>query len=276
MKVRILEIKFTILSDNIPGKVCSAEWGLSIYIEYNNKKILLDTGASELFARNAELLGIDISAVDYCVLSHAHYDHSDGMEEFFKLNKKAKMYLRKSCKENCYSLKEEGMDYIGIHRGWLEQYADRLEYIDGKFQLADGVKLLPHTIDMTVEGKKAKMFIEQNEEFFPELFNHEQSMVFETDRGIAIFNSCCHGGADNIVKEIQMEYPEKKILGIVGGFHLFRSTNAEVEDFSKRLLATGVEKVVTGHCTGDTAIEILKNILGNKVTQTYAGMSINI
>ena len=73
----------TVLTDNIADGELQGEWGLSIYIEYQNRNILLDTGASDLFLKNAEKLGRKIEDVDYAVLSHAHYDHADGMDAFF-------------------------------------------------------------------------------------------------------------------------------------------------------------------------------------------------
>ena len=74
-------MKATVLVDNISHDNIIGEWGLSIFIEYQDKKILLDTGASGLFLRNAEKLGIDMKAVDFGVLSHAHYDHAHGRHD---------------------------------------------------------------------------------------------------------------------------------------------------------------------------------------------------
>ena len=95
----------TILIDNIACGELKGEWGLSIYIEYNGKNILLDTGASDLFAKNAQKLEKSIESVDYAVLSHAHYDHSDSMATFFNLNDHAPFFLREVCQENCYAKK---------------------------------------------------------------------------------------------------------------------------------------------------------------------------
>ena len=61
-------MKATVLSDNIPFDNLGSEWGLSIYITYKDKKILLDCGASGLFLENAKKLGIDLSQVDYACL----------------------------------------------------------------------------------------------------------------------------------------------------------------------------------------------------------------
>lgn len=49
-----------VLSDNIADGDFQGEWGLSIYIEYNGKNFLLDTGASNLFVQNANKLGKSI------------------------------------------------------------------------------------------------------------------------------------------------------------------------------------------------------------------------
>ena len=73
-------MKAIVLVDNISNEKLAGEWGLSIYIEYDEKKILLDTGASGLFINNAKQLGVPIQEIEYAVLSHGHYDHGDGDE----------------------------------------------------------------------------------------------------------------------------------------------------------------------------------------------------
>lgn len=113
-----------VLSDNIADGDFQGEWGLSIYIEYNGKNFLLDTGASDLFVQNANKLGKSIKAVDYAILSHAHYDHSDSMATFFNLNNHAPFFLRKGCKENCYSKKRIFHKYIGLPKHILTDFHD--------------------------------------------------------------------------------------------------------------------------------------------------------
>ena len=84
-----------VLIDNITKNDLISEWGLSFYIEYEGHKFLLDTGASGNFAENAKKMGINLEEIEYGVLSHAHYDHADGMPAFFEINENAKFYLRK-------------------------------------------------------------------------------------------------------------------------------------------------------------------------------------
>ena len=91
-----------VLVDNISADELTSEWGLAVYIEYGDKVVLLDVGASDIFKKNAEMLSVDLTKVDAAVLSHAHADHSDGMDTFFSVNDKAKFYLRADAKEDCY------------------------------------------------------------------------------------------------------------------------------------------------------------------------------
>ncbi len=140
-------MKATVLIDNIQSDSIKGEWGLSIYVEYKDKKILLDVGASNLFIKNADKLGVSLEDIDYAVLSHAHYDHANGMHRFFQVNEKAKFYMQSSCADNCYFKKWFFHKYIGIPKRILEEYSDRIEYAMGNYQITEGVNLIPHSTE---------------------------------------------------------------------------------------------------------------------------------
>ena len=64
-------MKWTVLSDNrSDDSRLSTEHGLSVLLQTEQHRILLDTRASDVFIRNAERLGIDLSDVDYVFISH--------------------------------------------------------------------------------------------------------------------------------------------------------------------------------------------------------------
>ena len=107
-------MKATVVVDNIKSADIPGEWGLCIYIEYAGRKILLDTGASDLFVSNAAKLGLSLEDVDMAVLSHAHYDHANGMKAFFEKNSGAPFYLRESAAPDCYFKKWFIRKYIGM------------------------------------------------------------------------------------------------------------------------------------------------------------------
>ncbi len=270
-------MKIKILTDNKAKDNLKGEWGLSLYIEYGGKKILLDTGASPLFAENAKKCGIDLSKVDLAFLSHAHYDHSNGFSKFFGINKTAPLYLSSNCKENCYGRRWIFSKYIGIKKGYANTYRDRLVYTDGLTEVEKDIFLLPHGEgDFSCFGKKNGLFQKNAGKWSYDCFDHEQSLVIKTDKGLVIFNSCCHTGADNIIKEVAEAFPGEKIFALIGGFHLYKSSDEDVVSLAKRIEQTGIERIYTGHCTGDKAFGILKTHLGKKAHELYAGMEIEI
>ncbi len=267
-----------VLVDNLSKDDLICEWGLSFYIEYHGHKLLLDTGAGGNFAENARRLGISLEQVEYGVLSHAHYDHADGMPTFFSENDHAKFYIRKGAGENCYGKKNFfRYKYNGIRQGTLSTYAERIEYVEGDYELMEGVYLIPHKMpNLEKIAKKVHLYVKENGKMFPDDFAHEQSLVFDTPNGLVIFNSCSHGGADNIITEVSATFPEKEICALIGGFHLYKSSEAEVRAFAQRVKDTGIQKLITGHCTGEEAFAVLKEELGEIVEQMYTGMEIRI
>lgn len=270
-------MKIIVLIDNITKGILAAEWGFSLYIEYQDHKILLDTGASDRFLKNAEQLGIDLGAVDIGVLSHAHYDHADGMGAFFTKNSKALFYLREGSKENCYGKRWIFKKYIGIHRGFLHTYQDRIRFAKDRQELLPGVTLLGHsTKSLEAFGEKNHLYIRQGLRYLPDAFAHEQSLILDTEKGLVILSSCSHGGADNIILEVQKAYPKKPIYAMIGGFHLYHTSDEDVRALAARIRSTGIQKIYTGHCTGEAAYTILKEELGSQAEQLYTGMEIVI
>src|SRR5699024_11379020 len=101
--------------------------------------------------------------------------------------------------------------------------------------------------------------------FAPDRLKHEQTLVFESDSGLVVLNSCCHSGAEKVIREVQDVFPGQKIAALIGGFHLMGVDGAEtmagsreeVEKLAKDLQPMGESGLYTGHCTGTPAFEIL-------------------
>ena len=266
-------MKVTVLIENTApeGSGLAFESGLSLYIEYKDKKILLDAGISGDFAANAEKLGVDLKAVELGVLSHGHFDHSDGLRAFFPLNDKVDFHLRPGAEGPYFSMKPT-VHFIGIHRDIWRDYQNRFRFVEGIHALGEGMWLLPDgDVDPEFVGRAKDLVYKRGEDdFIPDDFRHEQSLVFETERGLVVFNSCSHSGIVNIVRGVQKMLPGKKVRAVVGGFHMFGKNTPngmncseeyvyKVADALKQL---GVEEVYTGHCTGPNALALLKERFG--------------
>lgn len=276
-------LTITVLVENSDGKDLCGEHGLSLYIEYNGGKYLLDMGATELFAKNAARLGLSLADVDAAFLSHAHYDHAGGLSRFFAENPAAKVYLQEAAKENCYGEKEGAREYIGMPRGILREHADRFCFVPGApagFSPALGVWILSHTTpNLEEQGRKAHMYRLEHDGYQIDDFAHEQSVVFETEKGLILCNSCSHGGIVNIVKEAQRAL-QKEVYAVIGGFHLkgpggvdsMAATAEKVEEIGRQLTQLGVKKIYTGHCTGQPAFAILQKTCPKAVRALHTGM----
>ena len=269
--------KITVIVDNISNLGLEGEWGLCLLIEYGDKKILLDSGSSNLFLTNLKELDFNIADIDYAVLSHAHYDHGNGMPDFFKNNSKAKFYVRDATAENCYHKRRFLKIYIGIPKHIFRDYPDRIERVSGDYKLCDGVYLIPHKApDLSDIGIREIMYVKKNHKWFPDDFSHEQSLVLDTDKGLVILNSCSHGGVDNIIHEVQTTFPDKKIYGYIGGLHLFNKSEEEILSVANTFKEKNIQYICTGHCTKNRAFCILKNELGDNIEQLKVGLEINI
>ena len=281
-------MKIHVLVENTTDSDLQCEHGLSLYIEYKGKKILLDAGSTEVFAENAKQMSIDLTAVDLAFLSHGHYDHSGGFNAFIGENKSAPVYAMESAMGRYASTSGGVMHEIGIPDEVKEALKERITAVDKVTQVAEGIVLVPHSTapyreakpqevsesvgDITCETAEGIICSKTKKEatWLPDDFAHEMSVVFETNAGLVICNSCSHGGVQNIVEEVKNALPGKKIYAYVGGLHMKGRKDGEeiciyseeeVKALAEYIQAAGVEVLLTGHCTGEPAIALLEKYL---------------
>ena len=128
-------MKITVLVENTTSNAdFIAEHGLSLLINSNEKTILFDCGQTDAFIKNAKTLGVDLSQVDFLILSHGHYDHGGGLKDFLKINKKATLYLPQNAFDGHYNGVEK---YIGLNTTLLDE--NRIVIVDDQLKIADGI-----------------------------------------------------------------------------------------------------------------------------------------
>lgn len=275
----------TILVENSPAEGLLHEHGLSVHIVYGETRVLLDFGQSDAFAQNAKELGIDLARVSLAVLSHAHYDHADGMEAFFAHNDHAHLHLSTACAETCWSTKAGTAEphYIGIAPNLLTRFHNRLSPTptDRVTTIAPGIHLVPHTTPGLAElGHRAGMLLRTGDAWTPDDFAHEMTLVFELgaepDAPLALFSSCSHAGIPAIVAETQAAFPQRPITAFVGGLHLVHSDDETILAVARTVEEAGIARVYTGHCTGSRALELLTQVLPGRVTALHPGLTFTL
>lgn len=249
-----------------------AEHGLSLHMQTENKQLLFDTGQTDLFIRNAEVLGIDLAQVDALILSHGHYDHVGGVNAFLRLNTKAKVYLKRAALKSKY----HGMSkYIGTEFD-PQLVEGRLVFVDDILEVDKGVFIVPdipikHPMDTHFEG----FFVKDGDRFSADTFEDELCLVTESSDGIYIFSSCSHRGITNIVEAVTKVF-SKKVSAILGGFHLMKSPEKQKNFISDYLELKEVNKIGICHCSGVDGYAFFKERLGSCVFYNSAGETFDL
>jgi len=263
-----------------------AEFGLSVHIEANGKKILFDMGASDAFARNATALGIDISEVELAVVSHQHFDHGGGLEHFFETNQHAPVYLRESpIADRWFKAFAVIKRPIGLDRELFDRFPDRMEFISGMRVIATGIYLLTGIGSTHPRPRgNSRLFVESNGMLRRDTFDHELAMVIHEDDGMVVFTGCSHHGILNLIDAATAQFPRIPIKAVFGGFHLIglpfynsmAASRIEVRDIGFRILEKVRGTVYTGHCTGEKAFGILGDVMGDALQLFPTGASVEI
>ncbi|MFH1087624.1 MAG: MBL fold metallo-hydrolase, partial [Chloroflexota bacterium] len=109
-------VRITTLSENTAGAVgLPAEWGLSILVEADGLRVLLDTGGGIAAASNALALGVDLRRTDRIVLSHGHADHTGGLREVLRvMGKKVDTVAHPDAWQAKFAERDSQYRYVGI------------------------------------------------------------------------------------------------------------------------------------------------------------------
>lgn len=256
------------------------EHGLSLYIETERHQLLFDVGASGLFAKNAEKLGINLSEVDTLVISHGHYDHGGGLKTFLEINDQAIIYLNRKAFESHYSSRANGEKaYIGLDQELFTN--KRFVFIDDDFVIDDELCIFSN-----VQGDKyqstgnADLLMEREGLPVRDDFGHEQNLIIRDRDQVVLLAGCAHRGIVNILDHMSLNY-DMFPNSVIGGFHLYncfreKSEKKElIETIGNELLNTRAV-FYTCHCTGEEPYQQLKAMLGDRMHYLATGSRVNI
>src|ERR1700730_13996877 len=245
------------------------DWGFSALVEVAGKRILFDTGNDrDIFAANVKAKGVDLTNLDFVVLSHRHSDHMAGLSYVLSVNPKVKIYAPKegfgiygSSLPSSFYRKDESlppdMRYYGgtppeVLTLWTAWQSANFERIDKTTEVAPGITLIALVSD-AVGTKELK----------------ELSLAVNTPDGVVLVVACSHPGVETIVAEAAKINPH--IHFIAGGFHLLVAQDPAIEKVAAALHDNyKVDYIAPGHCTGEPTFAALQKVFGDRYL--YAGL----
>ncbi len=271
----------TLLVDNKAGEGLECVHGFAAWIKIRDRRILFDTGQKGVILKNAERLGINLADAEVLVLSHGHDDHTDNLPDFYALNPNAPMY----CGENidadrfCCRPGEPALNWSpppGAKKIFDSLPPDQKHVLKAPHYLLPGVAItgpVPRLTTFEDVGDALFLDIEGRK---PDPVSDDMSMWFETDKGLIILLGCCHSGIVNTVNYIRKVSGIEKVSGIVGGMHLIRASRERMDKTLEAMKSWNMDFLIPCHCTGDNAMQQMKDYLGEIVTFGCTGTVIEL
>ena len=267
--------KVTILYDAFgESKQLTRDWGFSALVEHHGKRILFDTGNdAAIFEHNVRALGVDLTKLDFVVISHRHADHTTGLRYVLQVNPGVTVYVPadggngfggadfpKAFLKDDDSL-PANMKYFGgttpEHFAWGKLYdTGNFVLVSQTMEVSPGISLV-----RTVSQKKGTLEL-------PEL-----TLAIKRPNGLLLVDGCSHAGLEAILEAASAVDPRTEI--VFGGLHLVTAPVEEIDVLAENLKTKWkVRKIAPGHCTGEPAFARLKKAYGENYL--YAGLGTTV
>jgi 7,8-dihydropterin-6-yl-methyl-4-(beta-D-ribofuranosyl)aminobenzene 5'-phosphate synthase len=253
-------MKISILTDNHPGVNTPAEHGLSYLIESDGKRLLFDTGQSEMFLKNSNIMNASLTNIDMIILSHGHFDHGNGLN-----------YLSGQtllCHPGCFVKRYRKSDrsYIGLKNSKTE--------LTGKFELVTSDK--PYKVSENIfflgEIPRLTDFESQSTPFVfedgsPDYVPDDSAVAIILKEGLFVITGCGHAGVVNTLEYARKVTGVNILHGIMGGFHL-KARDAQTRKTIRYLQDNKLKHVYPSHCTDLPALSLCYETFGNTTVKT--------
>lgn len=274
-------VRLTVLCDDEPGDgALEAAHGLSVLVETERCRVLLDTGPSAVTLHNAAVLGIDLAPLDAVVLSHGHYDHTGGLMAVLEAVGPVRVLANPAVFDETYARDDSGETrYIGIAhgRGDYEAAGARFEMLDVP---------MAATADLVTTGrvppvrtaclKQTRLLRAGSHQLVPDDFRDELSLLALAQDWCLVLTGCAHAGLCNILYKAQTVSQGRAPRVVVGGLHLRAVPDACVVELAREAHSLGTRTLVPGHCTGAHAVQILQDEFAGDVVPMRTGMVIEV
>ncbi len=275
-----MQINMMTLTENTAGYGVIAEWGLSILVDVDGMRILMDTGLNFSAIHNAQLMGVDLATIDRIVLSHGHADHTGGLRSVLKFRGEVEVIAHPDIWASKYTRRDgqAGEQFIGI-----PFLREELEGRGARFNLTKKpVRISEHIVTTgeipmrtSYEEIENNLFTKEGGILHPDKLADDLALIIDTDFGLVVILGCAHRGIVNTLRHAQKITGKELVYAAIGGTHLFRASDERIEQTIADLKEMGIQRLGVSHCTGFPASAKLAqefegifflNNAGNRIT----------
>jgi len=264
-----------ILMDNQAAEGLESEHGLSMWIEVDGRQVLFDTGAGNKFVSNARKLGIDVYNADHLILSHGHYDHTGGVSHFLQHNRLSGIYCHPGTILPRYAIRNDSAKPIHMPHesvAAIDKLSEaRLHWIQEPVRLGEHIGLTGHIPRKTSFEDTGGPFYLDPVGKRPDPIDDDMALWISTQKGLVVVTGCCHAGLVNTLDYIFHLNNGMNICALIGGFHLMGATPLRLNLTMQAIKAFEIDLLVPCHCTGQTAVDLLKETFGIRVSPGATG-----
>jgi 7,8-dihydropterin-6-yl-methyl-4-(beta-D-ribofuranosyl)aminobenzene 5'-phosphate synthase len=269
MKLRVLVDNNTFINEYYYG-----EPGACYYIEDEDKTLLLDTGYSDVFLRNAKAMGIDINKVDVFAFSHGHDDHTGGVK--YLLKELDMSHKTIAAHPNAFLPKKS---HSGMYNGAPVSYED----LKGRCSILltrKPVQLSPHITFLgeipricEFEEKKPCGSYFNGQSWVEDYMQDDTALAYHCSDGMFIITGCSHSGICNIIEYAKKVCNDGRILGVIGGFHLLQKSY-KTDKTIEYLKENHIKTLYPCHCI---SLQVKAQMINEmEINEVGVGLEINL
>jgi 7,8-dihydropterin-6-yl-methyl-4-(beta-D-ribofuranosyl)aminobenzene 5'-phosphate synthase len=270
----VFRLKVLVDNNTLIDRYFKAEPGLSFWIESDGKKILFDTGYSDIFMENAQVMGIDVNSADVIVLSHGHNDHTWGLNHLVQHFDRTMCIKRPEMIAHPCAFKRKrcGSQEIGmiLKEDVMEEYFEISKY-SSPVRVTEKLLWLG---EIPREGWNIKPIGTTlvNDHWIDDYCLDDSALAYEAKDGLIIITGCSHSGICNIINHARKLTGVERILDVVGGFHLQKVERDLMDKTVKELSRIAPKVMHPCHCTDLKA----KIVLGQSFSIEEVGSGLEL
>lgn len=279
--MRPMQLKITTLSENTASQGnFLGEWGLSVLVEVDGLRVLVDTGRSVSVVHNAESMGIDLSTIYCIVISHGHHDHTGGLRDVLRRKGEVEVIAHPDIWAAKYAQRaQRPARYCGIPflREELESLGARFKLVKEPVRISDQIMTTGEVpMSSGYEAIEKDLFVRESGVLHPDPLADDLALVIDTDFGLVVILGCAHRGIVNTLRHAQKLTGKELVYAAIGGTHLFRASEERLDKTIADLKEMGIQRLGACHCTGFYASARLAQEFGDAFFPNNAGTRLTL